>query len=317
MSTIQIFIPISQLAIIVGLSKYGSLTQIMIDFWIKIDKEGYQQRLQYLEKHHNKSLKLLSEKEKLIALSKEFGLDDLESKTKMAMKNSSKDDLNKDQNAIFHEINQNTQNMQNTQNLPIEEIESKKKILNKLVSNATNRGYGCYHENSAINIYAKITNSTITDQQKTIIALIKKTELHPGKLVEWYLKGKIDGLSSTTAQKTPILIEIKNRTKVLFGHLKDYEKPQIQSYLKLTGIKTGHLVEHLKSNDLDGSTNIIEVLFEEDYWKMLKQKLQKFIIFFIDFLKDETLQDLILLDGQYNEKVETHLRDLLHYKILL
>ena len=31
----KIFIPISQLATIVGLSKYGSLTQIMLDFWIK------------------------------------------------------------------------------------------------------------------------------------------------------------------------------------------------------------------------------------------------------------------------------------------
>jgi hypothetical protein len=201
------------------------------------------------------------------------------------------------------------------QNIPIEEVESKKRILNKLVSNATNRGYGCYHENSAINIYAQMTNSKITDQQKTIIALIKKTEITKGKTVEWHLKGKIDGLSNTETLKSPILIEIKNRTKILFGHLKDYEKPQIQAYLKLTGLPIGHLVEHLKTND--NSTNIIEVPFEEDYWKMMKNRLNKFINFFIDFLKDEKLQDLILLDGQYNEKVENHLRDLLHYKILL
>jgi hypothetical protein len=311
-SSIPIFIPISQLATIIGLSKYGSFTQIMIDFWIKIDHEGYKQRLQYLEKNHNKSLKLLSEKEKLIALSKEFGLDDLENKTRMAMKNASKESLNRDQNAIFHEIEQNSQNMQN---IPIEEVESKKRILNKLVSNATNRGYGCYHENSAINIYAQMTNSKITDQQKTIIALIKKTEITKGKTVEWHLKGKIDGLSNIETLKSPILIEIKNRTKILFGHLKDYEKPQIQAYLKLTGLPIGHLVEHLKTND--NSTNIIEVPFEEDYWKMMKNRLNKFINFFIDFLKDENLQDLILLDGQYNEKVENHLRDLLHYKILL
>ena len=312
MSAIPIFIPISQLATIIVLSKYGSFTQIMIDFWIKIDPEGYKHRLQYLEKNHNKSLKFLSEKEKLIALSKEFGLDDLENKTRMAMKNASKESLNRDQNSIFHEIEQNSQNMQN---IPIEEIESKKRILNKLVSNATNRGYGCYHENSAINIYGQMTNSKITDQQKTIIALIKKTEITKNKTVEWYLKGKIDGLSNTETEKLPILIEIKNRTKVLFGHLKDYEKPQIQAYLKLTGLPIGHLVEHLKTND--NSTNIIEVPFEEDYWKMMKTRLNKFINFFIDFLKDENLQDLILLDGQYNEKVENHLRDLLHYKILL
>lgn len=306
-SSKQIFIPISQLATIIGLSKYGSLTQIIIDFWIKIDPQGYQTRLQYLEKNHNKSLKLLTEKEKLISLSKEFGIDDLDNKTRLVMKNSSKEGLIKDQNTIFHDINQT--------NVEIEDIESKKKILTKLVNNATNRGYGNHHENSAITIYAQMTNSTITDQQKTIIALMTTSEIPSGKKVEWYLKGKIDGLAHISDARPPILIEIKNRTKILFGHLKDYEKPQIQAYLKLMNLQIGHLVEHLKSKE--DSTNVIEVTFEKDYWKMMKQRLQKFFIFFIDFLNNTELQDLILLDGQYDEKVENHLRELIHYKILL
>ena len=340
---IKIYLPVSNLAVLVGLSKYGSLSQVILSLWHKVDEEGYNMKLKELEEIYNKSLKSVSEWEKLDILSKELGLNDMKTKTYSIMKKTSKEELEDNQMAVLRDIDQSVIDINLVDTSQLKDIklirekikkesDEKKKTLTKLFNSLTNRGFGNKHEKSAIDIYINLTNSIISDQQKVLIAKLKsntytvktkETKTKKDKTVktvnvEWYLKGKIDALATTESGEN-ILVEIKNRTRSLFGHLKDYEKPQIQSYLKLTGLPMGHLVEHLKIKDgnIEGSTNIIEVPFEEDYWKMLKQRLSKFITFFIDFLTNNSLQDLILLDGQYNEKVESHLRDLLDYKILL
>jgi hypothetical protein len=309
MEPIKIYIPISQIATITGFSKYGSLVQMIFSLWMKIDFEGYNSRILYLENKFNKSYKQISEWEKLQILSEEFGISDLKNKTSSAMKNSTKTDLSNDKNNIINEINKST--IQNNTN--IEEIENKKKTLTKLVNNLTNRGYGIKHEDSVIDIYSNLTSSSITEQQKTIIALMKNTQ-YSNKLkqdidIEWYLKGKIDGMA-TTQSGEQIVVEIKNRIKCLFGVLKDYEKPQIQLYLKLMKLNHGHLVEHIKDKK-ESSTNIIDVYFEEDYWKIIKKRFNQFIIFFHDFLQNKKLQEIIIIKGQHDEETELHFRQVL------
>ena len=111
--------------------------QIILDLWIKIDLEGYSQRLCELEKKHNKSFRMLSEKEKLEILSKELGINDLMKKTIQTMKNDSKEKFINDQNIILQEIEQRSQ-VQVQNNLNKEEIEIKKKTLNKLVIKLAN-----------------------------------------------------------------------------------------------------------------------------------------------------------------------------------
>jgi hypothetical protein len=301
MSQIKIFLPISQLAIIVGLSKYGSLTQIILKLWIKIDFEGYSKKIIQLEQKYNKSFGLINDWDKMQLLANELGLHNLTDKTKMTMKNKNNIDLQINQTAILHDIEHITQNNNNLSQI---EIDNKKQILSKLVNNITNCAYGQYNEDSAINIYSSMTNSIISDQQKKIIAFIKITQINT-KTIEWNLIGKIDGLA-TNQEGNTILIEIKNRTRVLFNHLKDYEKPQIQAYMKLTGFKHAHLVEHI-TND----TNIIPVEYDSKYWKLIRTRLHQFIDFFINFVNNEKLQELILLDGQYNDMLDIHFRQLL------
>jgi predicted ribosome quality control (RQC) complex YloA/Tae2 family protein len=173
-----------------------------------------------------------------------------------------------------------------------------------LVNNITNCGYGQYNEDTAINIYSNMTNTIITDQQKKIIAHVKTIQIK-NKTIEWNLIGKIDGIATNTNGQQ-ILIEIKNRVNTLFNHLKDYEKPQIQAYMKLTGFKQAHLVEHI-TND----TGIISVEYDSKYWKHVKDRLHKFLDFFTDFVNDEKMQELLLLDGQYNDIIDLHFRKLL------
>jgi hypothetical protein len=299
--TSKVFIPISQIAIIVGFSKYGSLTQIILKLWIKTDFEGYSKKIVELEQKYNKSFGLINDSDKMKLLANELGLNDLINKTTTTIKNENNIMMKNNQTAIYRDID-NAIPINN--NLSQTEIDDKKKVLSKLVNNITNCGYGQYNENSAINIYSSMTNTIITDQQKTIIAFVKTTEINK-KTIEWNLIGKIDGIA-TNSNGEKILIEIKNRVNTLFNHLKDYEKPQIQAYMKLTGFKHAHLVEHISNQ-----TGIINVEYDSKYWKLIKERLNHFIDFFIDFTSNQKMQELLLLDGQYNDIVDHHFRKLL------
>lgn len=299
--TTKVFIPISQLAIIVGLSKYGSLTQIMLKLWIKTDFDGYSKKIVELEQKYNKSFGLINEWDKMQLLANELGLNDLIIKTTTTIKNENNIVMKNNQTAIYRDIDHA---MPNNNNLSQTEIDDKKKVLSKLVNNITNCGYGQYNEDSAISIYSSMTNTIISDQQKKIIAVIKTTEINK-KPIEWNLIGKIDGIA-TNKNDEQILIEIKNRVNTLFKHLKDYEKPQIQAYMKLTGFKHAHLVEHIGNE-----TGIIMVEYDSKYWKLIKERLNRFIDFFVDFTSNTKMQELLLLDGQYNDIVDHHFRKLL------
>lgn len=308
----QIFISISQIAILIGESPYGSLSDIMYNLWIKVDNYSYQKKKLEFETKYNKSFKKLSEWNKLELLSKELGLDTLAQKTEKAMKNNNHISLLDEQTAIIRDINQVER-----KDIEKKELEQKKNTLSKLVNNFSNRGFGNNHESSAINSYMELTKSSIFDKQKILIARIKKINN-----VEWFIKGKIDGLSTDSLGNVS-LIEIKNRTKSLFGFLKDYEKPQIQTYMKILNLNKGFLVEYLKQNENENTNtntntvnnmNIIEVNFDESYWIFIKKRLLQFIKFFYHFLENEDLQKLILLDNiMIDEKNEKLLRENLSF----
>jgi hypothetical protein len=315
----EIYLSISQISILIGKSPYGSLSNIIYNLWTKIDNPGYKKKISELELRYKKSFKNLSEIDKLNLLSSELGINDLEKKTYQAMKKDNHTSLLKEQDTIISEINKIEQN-----NLSNEELTSKKNALSKLVNSLSNRGFGNQHEKSAIMEYVRITNSQISNQQKIIIARIKKADKEYN--AEWFIKGKIDGMAFSPNDGLTRIIEIKNRTKTLFKHLKEYEKPQIQTYMKLFDFNKGHLVEYLKktndnnndNNDNNDNIYIIDVNFEPDYWNFINKRLLEFISFFYNFLKDQKLQELLLINNidytNVNEdsEIEKHFRELLN-----
>jgi hypothetical protein len=164
-----------------------------------------------------------------------------------------------------------------------------------MVTNISNRKFGTHHEKTAILAYSKATHTKISNQQKTIMAQIKKADVKYD--AAWFIKGKIDGISTSEIDGSIHIIEIKNRTKSLFKCLKDYEKPQIQIYMKLFDIQKSHMVEYLKKSDQQDEMYIIDVGFEEEYWKFIKKRLNQFISFFYKFLKNKKMQELLLLQN--------------------
>ena len=311
----QIYLSISQIAILTGQSPYGSLIEMILNLWSKVDKNAYNKKFLELENKFSKSFKLLSDWDKLTVLSNDLGLNNLKYKISNAMKNDSQHNLLADQESLITEIKEiSKKNIQN-KDITNDELENKKQILCKLVSSFTNKGFGSHNEKSAILIYKNLTNYDVIEQQNIVLARIKKAS-HQNLNTEWFIKGKIDGVAIKDDNK--ILIEIKNRTKTLFGELKDYEKPQIQMYLKLMELEKGHLVEHLK-NDINENenkhtnkhTNIIEVSYEPEYCKLVIDRLKKFIKFFYNFLENEQLQELVILNGSDDEETEKYMRNML------
>jgi len=286
----QIYVPISQLATYINENPYGTLSQVLVGLWMKIDFEGYSKKLIELENQTGQSFKALTEWEQMLELGNRFGLD-LRDRVKNSMKAECRSDLKRNQRAILRDVNLikvNTPDM----------IEKREKLAS-LVTSFTNRGYGTHHENSAIDMYSSQTGFKITDQQRKVVKKVVTSQFPP---VEWNLIGKIDGMA-TQPNGEEILVEIKNRTQRLFGVLKDYEKVQIQSYLKLTGLNQGHLVESLKINNSSSTKTpyererkikIIPVTFEPAYWTETKRKLAGFVSFFGDFLKNDQLQEMVM-----------------------
>jgi hypothetical protein len=76
--------------------------------------------------------------------------------------------------------------------------------------------------------------------------------------------------------------------------------------MKLTGFKHAHMVEHIGNE-----TGIIMVEYDSKYWKLIKDKLNRFIDFFMDFTCNQQLQELLILDGQYNDMIDIRFRELL------
>lgn len=282
----EIYLSISQIATMIGVSQYGYITDIIYNLWYKVDPEGYTNKIKEMELKYNQSFTLLSEKDKLNLLTKDLGinLDDLENKT------LDHNTLNLKQTKIINDINNIERN-----DFSEEDLINKKNALSKIVTNMTNRKFGTHHEKTAILAYAKATKTKISNQQKTIIVQIKKADAKYD--AAWYIKGKIDGMSVSEIDGSIHIIEIKNRTKTLFKCLKDYEKPQIQIYMKLFDIPQSHLVEYLKKSDKQDEIHIIDVIFEEEYWTFIKKRLNLFISFFYKFLKNKKLQESMLLQN--------------------
>jgi hypothetical protein len=294
---IEICISVSQIAILIRECPYGSLIDMIKQIWKKYDLADYKKKIKLFEKTKKIKIETIDQWDKLENLSYKLNFPTLKTQTTSLMSVSSKKELEKQQEEIINKI----QNIQSNEGVLDIDLENDKKILIKLFTSFTNRGFGQKNEEIVIEKYQEITNTKIFDKQKVVIGRIRKaTEEHP---INWFIKGKIDGLTKTSPSET-ILVEIKNRTKTLFKTLKDYEKPQIQCYMKLLGLKKAHLVEHIKEED----TNIITVDFENEYWNSVLDKLKRFITFFYDFLKDTQMQELVLINGSYDEEAENTIR---------
>ena len=158
--------------------------------------------------------------------------------------------------------------------------------IQQLVTEATNTRYGNFQEAGAIKSFQDLSGKKVASGQCRL-------SYNVGDIngIEWTLVGKIDGLSENGE-----VIEIKNRVKKLFGKLRDYEEPQIRTYMWLHKADVGYMIENLRSSS-GNKLGIIKVETSDkpSYFEdALLPALIKFGQFFSVFINTPAMKDALM-----------------------
>lgn len=107
--------------------------------------------------------------------------------------------------------------------------------------------------------------------------------------VPWKLVGRID---ACTTDKTTI-IEVKNRVNRLFMHATEYERIQVECYLRLIDeAERAFLVESLHVEGAGRTINIIPIERDESHWKEICHLAEMYVEYVHRIAHDTHIQDI-------------------------
>lgn len=183
--------------------------------------------------------------------------------------------LNKSQNDIENKVDSIKTDIKKMTTLTKANVSTEE--IKKLVSEATNTRFGNFQEAGAIKTFESQCDKKVSSGQ---CRLTYKIGEFNG--ADWVLVGKIDGMTTDNE-----VVEIKNRVKKLFKQLRDYEEPQIRTYMSLmNNAPKGFLVENLRSpsgnqiNTIEVNFNDKPTYFEDNVLPAIIKFAQFFHIFF-------------------------------------
>jgi hypothetical protein len=183
--------------------------------------------------------------------------------------------LNKSQNDISTKVDSIKTDVKKMSTLTKANVSTEE--IKKLVSEATNTRFGNFQEAGAIKTFEVQCDKTVSSGQCRLTYNIGEFNG-----VDWVLVGKIDGMTADNE-----VVEIKNRVKKLFNQLRDYEEPQIRTYMSLmNNAPKGFLVENLRSpggNQINTiEVNLVDkpVYFQDSVLPAIIKFAQFFHIFF-------------------------------------
>ena len=183
--------------------------------------------------------------------------------------------LNKSQNDISTKVDSIKTDVKKMSTLTKANVSTEE--IKKLVSEATNTRFGNFQEAGAIKTFEVQCDKTVSSGQCRLTYNIGEFNG-----VDWVLVGKIDGMTADNE-----VVEIKNRVKKLFNQLRDYEEPQIRTYMSLmNNAPKGFLVENLRSpggnqiNTIEVNLADKPVYFQDSVLPAIIKFAQFFHIFF-------------------------------------
>lgn len=271
----------SDLATFIGINKYQKLSEMILKLWQKNYPIDYENAISNIKIKHNVEIVSKETDTQCLKRIQDESSVDVSSKIQecLSMKDTSK--LLKNRAEILKEINMN-------KNID----EDAKKEFKTSLESMTNKVFGTINEKSVIERYTELTNKNVDTSSKFI-----NRKLCTYKNVIWKLGGKIDGITDDK-----IVVEVKNRIYKLFYEMRDYERPQIQTYMYILGLDKGHLVECYKKNG-EMQLNIIEEDFDDEYWnEVILSRLNNFIKLFHVFLENKELQEYVLVGDDDKEE---------------
>lgn len=320
----RIYINISDVASYIGQNKWDFITPFE-RLWKKCDNNGYNKVLdEYNNEEEINNIKRIKNDiktlEEEIQRTDEVGkkkklMDSITTceKTVLKLEESIKINDNIIQNNINGEeklkklINEETLEQINNGNIKIDERKDiLKNAIEKLDINVDkrrdllldgqsliNKAYGTKEEESAIDLVEKRFKIKLDTSQKYYSSVITKTDDYI-----WCIGGKMDGIYINEDENKSYIVEVKNRVNGFFNRLRDYEKTQIQLYMKISEISHAKLVE--KYNNTIRITDVYKDLL---YINDTVESLTIFLVLFETFLKDISLQtEYIILDNEHKKR---------------
>lgn len=250
-----ISLPASKVAAMVGKTPYCKISEIYDEIKCKITG----QRVQTLNDSN-----ILNKKE-LILLFKNLNPDkiikhqdlNLETILKLSCNNAIKCKTTTESIFIENRINRNIANIFPKKNLS---------LLTKFITKDINTNRGTMNENRIIQKYNKRHLTTITHNNSQLYKYpLVDIKAANGILYKLHISAKIDGLQDNT------LIEVKDRRNRLFSKIPEYEKIQIEVYLRILNLRTAKLVQNFNNTSSELSYNTDDVL-----WQFIIHKLLHF-----------------------------------------
>lgn len=161
------------------------------------------------------------------------------------------------------------------------QTEDKKKI-GEYLTREIRMEYGKNNENKVIQHYAQLFGMEVEADDKFYCEPV-------GDVlgVKWSVGGRIDGKTKD------MILEIKNRTKRLFGRVPGYEKVQVMAYLYLFRNLGREKLRHVECFDCgEMKMNVTDFEWDQEYWNFLVKKLERFMEFFVKYQRDEEIRNL-------------------------
>jgi len=275
------------LYILMGRNYFKKFDKVVANVWRSLDRDAfYKFEAEYLST--GKVAKTMSAQRQLQHIEQKYKLD-IKNKIKKCQESSSANKMVTQQKQIIDKIEKDTQKVM---------TKKEQQEVAKLVKDATNTRFGQLQENSAIQEFEKQTGKVVSMGQKRFLV-----NLFNVGGIDWFLVGKIDGMTQDNC-----VLEIKNRTKSLFGEVRSYEEPQIMTYMWMSKCHQGFLTEKLAKGE-ECQLGIIPVSYPDNYFeKKVLPSLQKFVKFFLIFIQDNDMK-LWLMEGNesklYSKFLET------------
>lgn len=153
--------------------------------------------------------------------------------------------------------------------------------------------YGTTKEDSVIELLRREMEMDVREDTRLHSAIFTT----PGGTT-WKLVGRIDGCTADGST----LIEVKNRMRRLFMILPEYERIQVECYLRMIeSAKNAMVVESFRVHDEQTTTlNIIPVSRSDDLWSDCLARAHVLVDYLTALIADESMQDLYIASSRPN-----------------
>lgn len=233
----SIFVSVSEVSACIGRNPYKARSDALLAAYKKFDPSGYKRSEQTFERDRVEAL-LAREpafKESLLAAERDT---------------KDRKDAAENQKRLSEALN------------ALDLTDRERKELANHVRSTFNTAMGTQQESSVLaDVRSYIGQDAVKDDRlhKKIMGTVEG--------IPWILGGRVDGLTPSGE-----VVEIKNRTRRLFGRVPDYERVQVLCYCHLLDAKKAYLIE---KTDFDRAVHSIE--YDPEEFEQIKNDLEAFV----------------------------------------